>query len=337
MRNDLGFLILILLTGCSRVSDREHAKNQSIGEINHFNIVVALDLSNRLDKALNPRPLSDEKIIKVLMDNIYPTILNHGRSEGQKDRYSIEIINKRLFSAFSVDASALTLDFSKFEKQVERIEYLKNKSAGRTYSADTSRLLEAYRNIVKRCDSNYHGADIWTFLKEDITPNKVSLREDTITYDGNIFKVRFRNILILLTDGYVEAGLYGVKGCSPLDDRQCYYLSQNRIAKFREAYLKSGADNLASFFEESRYGIVPVDNQALRGIEVLILEVNDRSKGVGGNATVHPTDLEIIKLFWTDWLAKSGVKRVELWPTMSRKEDVRDVILDFIGVESKQK
>jgi hypothetical protein len=59
----------------------------------------------------------------------------------------------------------------------------------------------------------------------------------------------------------------------------------------------------------------------------------DRSLSQGGNATVHPTDTEILKLFWSDWLEKSGVKRYELRPLMTTEAEVEQVVMGFMGVE----
>jgi hypothetical protein len=327
-------LFITFLSSCSS-GTAENRQRSTISKkaIEHFNIIVAVDLSNRQDPTISPRPLNDERIVKVLLDNVYPTILNSGRSEGQQDRYTIEVVNKYLLSEFHVNSSALTFDFSKFKRQVDRIDYLRNKLKGHTFSKDTAALMREFRAIRASARAKSYGADIWTFMEEGITRNAVLVTHDNLEYDGESYEVNFRNILIILTDGYIEADLYGAKGCKPEKPKQCYYLSKSRIDEFRKSFLKSGKHNVEAYFPESGYGIVPVDNPVLKDMEVLVLELNDRSKGKGGNATIHPTDLEIMGHFWTDWLHASSVKKVELWPIMARPEDVESVILNFLGVQ----
>ena len=149
--------------------------------------------------------------------------------------------------------------------------------------------------------------------------------EPTI-YNNKKYHNIYRNILILITDGYIEAGLYDC----PINS--CRYLSQKRIDQFRSAFINSGQTDVKSFIKRNDFGITPSNNPHLENLELLVLELYDRSLTKGGNATVHPTDSEIIKTFWSDWLEKSKVKRFELVNMASSKNEMEKIILDFIGV-----
>ena len=129
----------------------------------------------------------------------------------------------------------------------------------------------------------------------------------------------------MTTDGYIEAGIYG-KGVD---------LSQKTIKQFRNAFIKSGEPDIKTFFDKNKnkYKIAPVNNPYLKNLEILVLELYDRSKTLGGAATVQPTDMEIIKLFWSDWLKNSKVKRFELHPIANSKDDVEKTIIAFLGVD----
>ena len=65
---------------------------------------------------------------------------------------------------------------------------------------------------------------------------------------------------------------------------------------------------------------------------LLVLKMYDRSLSQGGNATVHSIDTEILKLFWSDWLEKSGVKRYQLRPLMTTEAEVAQVVMGFMGI-----
>ena len=85
-----------------------------------------------------------------------------------------------------------------------------------------------------------------------------------------------------------------------------------------------------SFFKKEGYGIVPIENNALKEFEILVLEVNDRSLDKSGNTTVKPTDFEVIKLFWEDWFLQSGIENYNIVPISTSREVVEQEILSFI-------
>jgi hypothetical protein len=66
------------------------------------------------------------------------------------------------------------------------------------------------------------------------------------------------------------------------------------------------------------------------------LELYDRSLTKAGAASIHPTDMEIIKLFWSDWLQRSGVRRFEFHPIAGSKDEVEKMILNFLEINKNQ-
>jgi hypothetical protein len=150
------------------------------------------------------------------------------------------------------------------------------------------------------------------------------------SFNKKVYTSQYRNIMILLTDGYIEAGMFGKKACA--SGNQCYYLSGQKIKEFRNAFKKSGSNDINAFFQKSNFGLVPANNKNLKDLEVLVLQMEDRSLDKAGNATVHPTDMEIMQVFWADWLKKSGVKRFELRPLMGSEAEAEKEILSFMGI-----
>jgi hypothetical protein len=296
--------------------------------ITHFNITFAPDLSNRVNPELYRRPLNDVDLLKLVTNDLYPVILRYKRSEDQKDKLLVDFINKGLINQYSVNTDKLLIDFGKFPNQNSRINYIMERDhVRRTLRQDIKNMVSEFSRINELAVKQNFGADIWTYLNEGID-NKIALpQEASRVQDGSTYINAYRNILILATDGYIEAGIYG-KG---------FDLSKRTIDRFRNAFLASGENDMKAFFHRHKeFRIKPVHNDYLKNIEILVMELYDRSLSKAGSATVHPTDMEIMKLFWTDWLQQSKVKRFELHPCANSKDEAEKIILDFLGINKTQ-
>jgi len=296
--------------------------------ITHFNITFAPDLSNRVNPNLYRRPLNDVDLLKIVTGDLYPTVLKYKRSEDQKDKLLVDFINKGLINQYHVNTDKLLIDFGKFRNQNARINYiLARDHVKQTLGLDLKSMVNEFGHINGLAVRQNFGADIWTYLNEGIDGKIVLSQENPLKQDGSTYINFYRNILILPTDGYIEAGIYG-KG---------FDLSKKTIDRFREAFLASGESDMETFFKKNKqFRIRPVHNDYLKNIEVLVMELFDRSRSQTGSATVHPTDMEIMKVFWTDWLKQSGVKRFELHPCASSKDEAEKIILNFMGISKSQ-
>ncbi|MBS9525849.1 hypothetical protein KI659_17645 [Litoribacter alkaliphilus] len=329
MKRVLSLFCLGLFTwACSSNADEEKSEPK-VFRTQHYNIIIAPDLSNRVDFSIRQKPLKDLQIAEVVLKNLYPKILNSAnRSESQKDRVRFDFINKNLITKYGVETNKLELNFGEFKNQGKRMDYIKGR-AERSLQEDREKFMAEYEKIHSTAEKNNFGADIWTYLKG--LDNSSIITSGEVNSHNNIeYHHNYKNVMFLLTDGYIEAGLFGQQGCK--EGNQCYYLSSNRIKEFRNAFKRSGESDLKQFFEKNGYGIVPVDNPILENVEILALEFNDRSLDHAGNATVYPTDYEILELFWTDWMEKSGVKRFKMKRTLTSEMDAEQEILGFMGV-----
>lgn len=290
----------------------------------HFNILFAPDMSNRVDPMLYKRPLNDVDILSIITSDLYPPILRYKRADYQKDKLMVDFINKGLINQYSVNTDNLLIDFGRFTKQPDRINYILGKNGMQhTLGKDIGEMTVEFNRINNLAIQKNVGADIWSYLDQGIDERKVLSPENAIKSGSNTYINTYRNILILPTDGYIEAGIFG-KG---------FDLSQNTVNHFRDAFLASGESNMRGFLiKNKKFCIKPVDNKYLKNLEILVIELYDRSLTKMGVATVHPTDMEIIKLLWTDWLQQSNVKRFELHPYVSSRNEAEKVILNFLGI-----
>jgi len=286
------------------------------GGITHYNIVFAPDLSNRLNSSLYPKPVSDVKIVSDVLARIWPDITKIRRSVQQMDRFSVDFINKGLIGLYKIDPAVLTIDISKFElNQAERIQYLTSASA-KKLSTDIKTFSAEYARINRMASVSNHGADIWTYFNSGIDANIVlpSFKRST---RNNVY----RNILVLFTDGYIEAGIF----------KKGFDLSKSKINDFRKAFNKAGGKDITAFLAANpKFKVNPVSNPYLKNLEVLVLEMYDRSLSASGSATVHPTDMEIMKVVWKDWLQNSGVKSFEMYPMASDPVTANKIIMNYL-------
>lgn len=294
----------------------------------HYNILFASDLSNRINTSIYPRPLDDTRILGSLLNMIHPTILQHKRTVQQKDKFQVLFTNPRLMHHFDHQLERLKIDFGRFEhRQAERIAYINGEQA-RSLDGDKSAFLESFTQIYDQSVQGTHGADLWSFFQNGISDIHIEHQlPDTKTGHGAVCKNEFKNVLVLMTDGYLEAGMYGQKHCQK---GHCPFLDYKRIDSFRKAFKESGQTDMKAFLQSSDFGITPVQNDQLQYLDVLVMEMYDRSKDGAGNATIHPSDYEITKVFWEDWLESSGVKRYDIRPCLSTTGDIEVVLRDFI-------
>lgn len=299
--------------------------------ITHYNVVMLPDLSNRLKRSAG---FPDVEILRSLLQNIYPKIAKYKRAVNQKDRYSVVLSSKKLGTIYDADFSKMTIDLDAFGiDQKARIDYLTGNTTGRTLKKDKAAFVNEFMRMEKQAKPETDGADIWSFFNTGINQSLVAVPEKAMfTYENQEFHTRFKNVLILFTDGYIEAAIYGTKGC---EGNHCQYLSGQLIKDFRQSFLRRAdkTENLISFFTRNKYGITPVNNPYLKYFEVLVMEVDDRSLTNTGNATANPADYEIIKMFWEDWMKKSGVQHFELHPVSRDAREAEQNILSFMGIK----
>jgi hypothetical protein len=294
--------------------------------LNHHNIVLALDLSNRL---VSPnRPLSDDQIVEAYLNSFFETIIRcDNRKQNQKDRIMLKIINQGLASQYGVNLERLNIDLAEFQSdQFARIEYIKNRSK-RKKDNDLKAFTQEVSKAIEVAKQKSNGCDVWKFLNEDCTAVELRKEDKLSKIYGKTVLQSYQNTIVIFTDGYMEAGNYGSNNCL---GNKCYYLSHNVVNNFREQFKKSGTTDLEGFFYDNEYGIVPLENELIAGSKVLVIECDDRSLTSAGNTTVRPTDREILELFWTDWINQAGAE-IQFEPFFETLTEAREVFESFIG------
>lgn len=312
---------ILLIVGVIIFSNCDSKRVTTTNE--HFNFIITPDLSNRIEE-IYKKPILDQDLIVGLYEKYHSNFYNiKNRVIGQKDVIQFRFTNSKIIGDFNIEKSKLKMDLSTYNPK-QRIEYLVkggNKKLIGYVSRETNRIYDLAKNSKT-------GADIYNFLKKEVTETNIKSIKESKRVNGKKIVEKYRNILILITDGYIEAGLYGEENCL---GKKCYYLSKSKVDEFREVFKKDGSSDLREFFQRSGYGIIPIDNPALKNVEVFVSEIYDRTLNrKTGSQTVTPNDFEIIKLFWADWLEKSGIKHYKLLDTSDSQEEFLSELKSFI-------
>ncbi|MFL9835518.1 hypothetical protein [Chryseobacterium terrae] len=311
-------LLILLLISCKE-PDSSSTTKITYSVTRNYNVLIVPDLSNRINQTIHPKPLSDTNIINSILDHI-PDLLKLGnRNLNQLDIYKIDFINRGILNDEKFHTAEFEINFLRFKNRLkEASDYKRN-----FLKSDISTLKKETAKIYSYASMQSSGSDVWNYFNETIH-SSLSFQVDTVKVardKGMIYQTK--NKVILLTDGYIET----------INKTLGYNLNQDLITRVRTEFLKSKSNDLKKFILTNPQFLINKTSNDLKNTDVLVLEITDRSLDSNGVAKFHPTDLEIIKIIWTDWLTKSGVNHVQIHAALSNRQDVYPVIKNFI--ESK--
>lgn len=278
------FAISMLLFSCGNNQQKENSKNNISVESDdskQLNITFLLDLSDRIEPSKYPNtPEHWQRDIAVIDEfvEIFKKEMNKNGNLNMKGKMRV------LFSPAPKDESineiAKALDVNTADmKPAEKKEVYKT-------------IVENYQNGLKQIydktisTKNYIGSDIWKFFKNDV-------KDLAIDSDKN----KYRNILVILTDGYVYHENSKIKE----GNRLSYILSKTS----KEMGL-DGAD-WKSKMKEIDFGLI-APTKDLENLEVLVLEVNPSKY-----SSKYEEDIQ--KEVLSKWLTEMGVKKFEIYKT----------------------
>jgi hypothetical protein len=300
-----------------------------IARINYgYNIVVVSDLSNRI---VNDRAYDDPQILALITAKLR-TLFQKSADLGMNGKFFFTTINKNDFKNFTHNDSIFKINLTHFKTDViERSNYLHHNIGRNSLDYDINILNREFKRMYDGLKSQKQlPADTWYYLRDELSYPVIDTSSTSYPYQGITVTNKYKNYIILLTDGYIEADRYG-DNKNMVDKNQFRFFSGETIKRFRSKFVLSKSKSLKEFFSDNHYGIMPVQNELLHDSKLLILELYDRSVKNGVH-TETPTDLEIMQMFWKDWLLKSSISlsNISMYETFSNKQNLDEVIDRFL-------
>ncbi|WP_025743180.1 hypothetical protein [Aquimarina pacifica] len=249
-----------------------------------LNISILLDVSDRINKPYQiQNDLAHIQTIAQIFEHHVLSkktiLLNDHLQLFFEPNPSPEIANK-VASQLKVSVTRMTIDSIK------------------TISEKYTRLPPIAYKSAQQNPETQKGADIWRFFKDKV-------------YDYCIEK-HHRNILIILTDGY-------------LFHKDVNYRKGNRTTRINQKLLKAPILNRPNWkdeVEKNNMGILWEGQSTLQNLEVLIL-------GIDKHNTTNPHAEDIIKYYWEQWFREMGIQKFKI-KSSDTPVHLEKVIYDFI-------
>jgi len=261
-------LLFAILTIGSSFKNEETSDNQ-VTKVQNLNISFLLDLSDRI----NPKKYPSSNMQYYQRDVEYINSIKKAFINHIKQKKIIQL--KDQMQVFFDPAPQDPL-INKLSQQL-KVSFDKNTSKEQIKNVDkifSEVPLKIYQSAIK--DNKYIGSDIWRFFK-----NKV---QDYCIKDNH------RNILVIITDGYVF-------------HEDSKLIDKNKSSYLTPALIKSKkliSSNYKDLMDKGQIGFIPAAS-GLQNLEVVVLGINPAKK--------NPYEAEVINKYWLDWLKVMGVKK----------------------------
>ncbi|MAU15618.1 MAG: hypothetical protein CMH46_08780 [Muricauda sp.] len=254
---------------------------------NNLNISVFLDLSDRITEAKTIQ--KDTQYLK----SIAKAFTDHVKTKKLillQDRIQLYFNPEPANEGINSIAEKLHIEFNR-ETPKSKIE-----ETNRLYAEEPIKLYGLAQADSKQA-KDYPGSDIWRFFKDNVKDYTISTCH--------------RNILVILTDGYMYH-----KDTQMKEGNKSSYLTPKSLAA-----LQLNNSDYIKTMQEKGYGFIPA-NDGLEDLEVLVI-------GVQSSNTGNPYAIDIIREYWTNWFEAMGIKKYKI-QNADLASSVEKVILGFI-------
>lgn len=236
----------------------------------NLNISILLDLSDRIDL---PNQQAKDSAYILSLAKAFNTHIKSKKLGLLYDK--MEVFFEPIPTDPKINQISNRLKVS-YRKGVSKKEWMPKTI--NLYENNPSLIYNMARLSSKR--GGYLGSDTWRFFKSHVK-------------DYCIESCR-RNILVILTDGYMYHEKTIMKNKS-----QTSYLTPQYLSK-----LALNTPNWKEIMEKRNLGFIPA-NKNLSDLEVLII-------GIENQNSKHPYAQDIIEAYWYNWLKSMGVKNAKI-------------------------
>ena len=269
-------VVAILLVACGGGNNNNNANNTAtkVPQEKQLNISILLDLSDRISPKINSdAQKNDIENIKTITE-FFRANMKRLNAYNAKGKIRVFLVPPPSNSNINSVVSKLNIDCSKMDNKGRKEVY---DTLTELY---TQNLDEIYKETI--ATSAWIGSDIWRFFKDDV-------KDYCVESDPN-----YRNILIILTDGYLyhQQSMYNNK------NRFSYLLSNTNLKQYRK-------QNWQQMIEQNDFGIM-TERTDLNNLEILVLEIKAENSN-------NKIDEDIMPFVWKKWFNEMNVSRYEVY------------------------
>lgn len=296
MKKSIKFILFLLITiitfscSCKREEDEKETGKAPKNTSNNINISILLDLSDRISPQKYPNPTMEYYLRDVgYINSISEAFTDHLRSKTIRqidDKMQMFFEPSPLNSEINILSKNLKIDVNGKNIKKESITNIK-----KIYSEDP---LKIYQLAIH--DDKYVGSDTWRFFKGKVN--------DYCIEDG------YRNILVVLTDGYIFYEDTKMKEGNLTTYITPKIISENNL----------NTSNWLERMTNQKLGFIKANND-LSNLEILVLGVNPNSK--------NSYEEDVIKTYWSQWFEAMKVKRYVI-KNADLPSNMDKIIKDFI-------
>jgi hypothetical protein len=278
MRQFILFIVItLLLASCKCSSDNNPSSNIKANNLTNkqLNISILLDLSDRISPEINPLAKKyDIENIKTITEIFKSNMADLGAYKA-KGKIQVFLKPTPIDANINATISNLMIDCSKMDNK------------GRKYVYDN--LTELYITNLEGIyqltitTSGWLGSDIWRFFNDEV--KDLCIESD----------INYRNILIVLTDGY----LYHPDSQDKYESNRYSFLTKN-IQQYRRQDWKQ-------MIEKDDFGI-KTERTDLNDLEVLVLELK-------APPSSPKLDEDILAFLWKKWFSEMNITHYEVYPS----------------------
>jgi hypothetical protein len=296
MKNYYIFVILLILfSSCKDDTERPKALEENINVENrkddiNLNISLLLDLSDRIDTTKYHNKtmqnyLRDAGYINSVI-NAFTSHLKQKKVRKMDDKIALYFDPEPKNQKINLISQELKFNVTRQNATLELFDEIES-----AYKEKPQRIYE-----LAISDGNYIGSDTWNFFKTKL--------EDYCIEENH------RNILIVLTDGYMFH-----KDNQRKNENKTSYITPQYIRLWR-----LNNENWETEFEEKGYGFIPA-SQNLDNLDVLVLGLNPDNK--------NTYEEEVLRKYWSNWLESMNVNYFEI-KSNDLPSNMDKIVNDFI-------
>ena len=259
-------------------SDQASATEGSVSatKTQQLNIVVLLDLSDRILKEKNPSNMERDIEIVRNLTKIFKQDMAAKGAYSAKGKMQVVFSPAPSNPAIAELASLLNYDLSEMQEP---------KAKKVVYDSIETRFTRAMTQLytIAQEKSEWPGCDIWRFFKDDI---------ETYIKDG------YRNVVVVITDGYI----YYEKTKYQSEHKYTYLLPQN----LNSEKLRGDIMKIPEIISKNNFGLMPTGKKYPE-VEAMFLELSPSND--------FPSDYDVMDIVLQNWCNEMDMKKVKVRKT----------------------